>query len=68
MPKVNATEDLKLSPKWLRIISLALPASMALCLVYFGEHYVADILAGWLYVGASCWLANKWERHRPSSV
>lgn len=30
-------------PKWLRIISLALPVSMATCLVYFGEHYVADI-------------------------
>jgi membrane-associated phospholipid phosphatase len=34
---------------------------MALCLVYFGEHYVADILAGWLYVGFAFWISSKWE-------
>jgi membrane-associated phospholipid phosphatase len=55
-------------PKWLRVISLALPASMALCLVYFGEHYVADILAGWLYVGIAFWISTKWEKRKSVAV
>jgi membrane-associated phospholipid phosphatase len=55
-------------PKWLRIISLALPASMAICLVYFGEHYVADILAGWLYVGFAFWISSKWENRKSGAV
>ncbi len=55
-------------PKWLRVISLALPASMALCLVYFGEHFVADILAGWLYVGFAFWISSKWENRNSVAV
>ena len=55
-------------PKWLRIISLALPASMAICLVYFGEHYVADILAGWLYVGIAIWISTKWEKRKSGAM
>lgn len=51
----------RMSP-WLRVVSLVLPASMALCLVYFGEHYVTDILLGWLYVWLVLWAANRWER------
>lgn len=50
-------------PRWVRIVSLALPASMALCLVYFGEHYVTDILLGWIYVWLVMWAMNRWE-HR----
>ena len=49
-------------PTWLRVVSPVLPAAMALCLVYFGEHYFTDILAGWLYVWLVLWAANKWER------
>lgn len=49
-------------PKWLRVVSLLLPASMALCLVYFGEHWVTDILLGWLYVWFAFWAARRWER------
>jgi membrane-associated phospholipid phosphatase len=41
---------------------------MALCLVYFGEHYVADILAGWLYVGAAIWISTKWENRKSGSA
>lgn len=37
---------------------------MAWCLVYFGEHYITDILAGWAYVGASFWFWNRWEAKR----
>lgn len=49
-------------PLWLRVVSPVLPAAMALCLVYFGEHYVTDILVGWLYVWLVVWAASSWER------
>lgn len=34
---------------WARIPLAAYPVLMGLTLVYFAEHYVVDILAGWLY-------------------
>jgi membrane-associated phospholipid phosphatase len=52
-------------PRILRPVSLVLPAAMALCLVYFGEHWVIDIVLGWLYVGAAFWLASRYENRRP---
>lgn len=54
-------------PTWLRVVSLLLPASMALCLVYFGEHWVTDVLLGWLYVWFVFWIAGRWE-HRTVSA
>ena len=56
----------KRTPRILRPITLVLPASMALCLVYFGEHWVIDIVLGWLYVWAAFALARRWENRRPS--
>lgn len=54
--------------KWIsmpwRIISLVLPLSMAFALVYFGEHYVTDILLGWLYVGGASYIATRYERKK----
>ena len=35
---------------------------MALSLVYFGEHWVTDIVLGWLYVWIVLWVTNRWER------
>jgi membrane-associated phospholipid phosphatase len=40
---------------------------MAATLVYTGEHYVIDVLAGWAYVGAvfvGVGLAERWWRER----
>ena len=54
----------KQMPRILRPVSLVLPAAMALCLVYFGEHWVIDIVLGWLYVGAAFWLASRYENRR----
>jgi membrane-associated phospholipid phosphatase len=54
----------KQMPRILRPFSLVLPAAMALCLVYFGEHWVIDIVLGWLYVGAAFWLASRYENRR----
>jgi membrane-associated phospholipid phosphatase len=31
----------------------AYPLAMAFAIVYTGEHYVADVLLGWLYAVAS---------------
>lgn len=38
---------------------------MAVTLVYFGEHYVTDILAGWAYVAGAFWFWGRWESKRP---
>ena len=54
----------KMTNKWIRYSSLLFPLSMAWCLVYFAEHYITDIVAGWAYVGASFWFWNRWEAKR----
>jgi membrane-associated phospholipid phosphatase len=41
---------------------------MGLTLVYFGEHYVTDIVAGWLYVGGSFWFWGRWEKRRSAAI
>ena len=38
----------------LRVVIALYPIAMALTLVYGGEHYVVDILLGWIYVGLVC--------------
>jgi membrane-associated phospholipid phosphatase len=49
---------------WMKPIALLLPAAMSFCLVYFGEHYVADIIMGFVYVWIACALSTRWEdRH-----
>lgn len=54
--------------RWWRGVSLLFPLAMALTLVYFGEHYVTDIVAGWLYVGGSFWFWGRWESRRAQDV
>jgi membrane-associated phospholipid phosphatase len=45
---------------------LAYPLAMTFTLVYTGEHYVADVLVGWLYVAAIFagvgWAEHWWAR------
>lgn len=49
---------------WMKPIALILPLTMAFCLAYFGEHYVTDIIFGFLYVWIACALSTYWEdRH-----
>jgi hypothetical protein len=51
----------RLRSRW-RFLLLAYPLAMSFMLVYYGEHYVVDILAGWLLailVMAAC---TSWER------
>ena len=49
---------------WVRIPLAIFPVAMGLTLVYFAEHYVIDVLIGWLYVVGAFWFWNHWERRR----
>ena len=51
----------RIHPRWLRWPLLAYPATMAVALMYFGEHYLADALAGWTVVGISFLVWNRIE-------
>jgi len=41
---------------------LAYPLAMTFTLVYTGEHYVVDVLVGWLYVGLTFFAVGVGER------
>ncbi|HEY0638027.1 MAG TPA: phosphatase PAP2 family protein [Pseudonocardiaceae bacterium] len=47
-----------------RVALAAFPVAMGFSLVYGGEHYVTDVLVGWVYVAAACGAARLWERWR----
>jgi membrane-associated phospholipid phosphatase len=47
-----------------RWLLLAYPALMSVTLVYTGEHYVIDVLAGYLAAGLVMVAASAWERWR----
>jgi membrane-associated phospholipid phosphatase len=49
-------------PTWVRWVLLSYPIMMAVALMYFGEHYLADALGGWAIVGASFLIWNQIER------
>jgi membrane-associated phospholipid phosphatase len=52
---------------WARIPLAAYPVLMGFTLVYFAEHYVVDILAGWVY--AVCvFLAVQWVADRRAAA
>jgi hypothetical protein len=40
------------TPRWARPLVIAYPLAMAFTVVYTGEHYVLDVLLGWLYTSA----------------
>ncbi|WP_082563810.1 MULTISPECIES: phosphatase PAP2 family protein [unclassified Nocardioides] len=48
----------------LRWLLLAYPATMGLALVYFGEHYVIDIICGAVLAGFVLAVCAWWERSR----
>lgn len=54
--------------RWAQALVAAYPLAMALAIVYTGEHYVADVLLGWIYAVASFaavrWIARRLERRR----
>jgi len=44
---------------WARVLVAAYPLMMAFAIVYTGEHYVSDVLLGWLYAVAG-YAAIRW--------
>ncbi len=63
-------------PRWLRPVLAVYPFAMAFTLVYTGEHYVFDVLLGWLYTVVAvfagralmgAWLARR-ERRRAGAA
>ena len=51
-----------IKPKWLKALVLVFPAIMLTSLVYLGEHWVIDGLAGWVIVGFTFWFWNRMEQ------
>jgi membrane-associated phospholipid phosphatase len=49
------------SRPFIRGIALIFPVIMAVTLVYFGEHYLIDCIAGWVVVAIAWKIADKWE-------
>jgi membrane-associated phospholipid phosphatase len=58
----------RLVPRWGRPLLAAYPPAMAFALVYSGEHYVVDCLAGWVYATASFVAVNLWFERRSRRV
>lgn len=52
------------SARWVRGAALLHPFFMMVTLVYFGEHYIVDCLAGWLVVLFAFWASDRWEDSR----
>lgn len=73
MPSLHAAYPMLLAlffwPKrrWAQALLLAYPLAMGVTLVYSAEHYVADILVGWLYAGAVFLVARRWQARRARS-
>jgi membrane-associated phospholipid phosphatase len=75
MPSLHAAYALlvalylwRLVPRWARPLLALYPPAMAFALVYSGEHYVVDCLAGWVYAVAAFLGVNLWFERRSRRV
>jgi membrane-associated phospholipid phosphatase len=53
--------------RWRPLLALY-PVAMAFALIYSGEHYVVDCVAGWVYAGAAYFAVNWWFERRRVAV
>lgn len=60
---VALTIGSRIRSRWRFLLALY-PAAMGFTLVYCGEHYVLDLVAGLVYACAVHGAMNRWERHR----
>jgi membrane-associated phospholipid phosphatase len=60
---VALTIGARLRSRWRYLLALY-PAAMGLTLVYTGEHYVLDLVVGWIYALAIHVAMNRWEARR----
>jgi membrane-associated phospholipid phosphatase len=53
-----------------RVLLALYPLAMGFTLVYTGEHYVIDVLLGWLYAaaiyGVGSWAYRRWRERHPA--
>ena len=54
-------------PKWARPLLLLYPLAMGFTLVYTGEHYVFDVVLGWVYAVGVYSAVLAFERYRAGS-
>ena len=45
--------------RWVRPLLVAYPLAMAFALTYTAEHYLVDVLLGWIYAVAAVWAVNR---------
>jgi len=71
MPSLHAAYALlialflwRLVPRWARVPLALYPPAMAFALVYSGEHYLVDCVAGWVYATATFVAVNLWFERR----
>jgi hypothetical protein len=48
-----------LVPRWARVLLALYPLAMTYALTYTAEHYVVDILLGWVYTLIAFWAVNR---------
>ena len=58
----------RLVPRWWRPLLALYPLAMAFSLVYSGEHYVVDCIAGWVYAVATFVAVNLVFEYRARRV
>jgi membrane-associated phospholipid phosphatase len=75
MPSLHAAYALlvtlylwRLVPRWGRPLLAIYPPAMAFALVYSGEHYLVDCLAGWVYATVAFVGVNLWFERRSRRV
>jgi membrane-associated phospholipid phosphatase len=57
----------RLVPRWVRPVLAVYPVAMTFALVYAGEHYLVDCIAGWVYAVAAFGVVNwafAWRERR----
>lgn len=75
VPSLHAAYTLLISmflwpfaPRWARPLLVVYPLAMAFALSYTAEHYLVDVLLGWIYAVFALWLVNRIADRRAAKV